>query len=360
MEIALPLGIIAVSSIAIYFICDRFALASSRLGDHLKIPRSVKGATFDAIASSLPELLVALFAVIFFNSFEVGIGTIAGSALFNLLIIPGIGVLVSPIVFRVSRRVITRDALFYVLSVFTLVVATLYFKTWGLIIALVFIFIYMLYIKVILYHVKKDREEFKPEHRNVNVKVELLAITGTTILIGVVTYFLTDASIDFANAIGVSPIIVAFVLTAAATSVPDTVISVFNAKKGDIDDAVSNVFGSNTFDILVGLGLPLFIFNLISGPVNIDFINIEILFGLMGATIVVLLFLAEDHVLEKSRGIAMLILYGVFIAYIVLLAINPEKHYAPIVVSNNTENTVSHNDNSIILSPIPNSELIEN
>ena len=336
MEIALPLGIIAVASIAIYFIGERFALASSRLGDHLKMPRSVKGATFDAIASSLPELLVALFAVIFFNSFEIGIGTIAGSALFNLLIIPGIGVLVAPVAFRVTRRVVNRDAMFYVLSVFMLVVVTLYFKVWGLIIAFILLGAYALYLKVILNHVKKDREKFEPEHKDVNVKKELFAISGTIILIGVVTYFLTDASIDFAAAIGVSPIIVAFILTAAATSVPDTVISVANAKKGDIDDAASNVFGSNTFDILVGLGLPLLIYTLINGPVHIDFQNLEILFGLLGATIVVLLFLAEDHVLEKSRGIAMLVLYGVFIAYIVLLALHPDEQYVPTITVDNS------------------------
>lgn len=185
-------------------------------------------------------------------------------------------------------------------------------------------------------HVKKDREEEAPKHKNVNIKEEILAASGLIILIGVVTYFLTDASIDFAAAIGVSPIIIAFVLTAAATSVPDTVISIVNAKKGDIDDAASNVFGSNTFDILVGLGLPVLIFNLINGPIHIDFVNLEILFGLLGATIVVLLFFAEDHVLEKSRGIAMLVLYGVFIAYVVLIAFHPNKSYVPAITVDNS------------------------
>ena len=329
MGIIIPLAEIVIASIAIYFIGERFALASSRIGDHLKIPRSIKGATFDAVASSLPELLVAMFAVIFFNSFEVGIGTIAGSALFNLLVIPGIAVLVTPVVFRVHRRVITRDALFYVMSAFLLVVITVYFKTWGMVIAILLLAGYLLYLRTITKHVKKDHEESKSKHKNVNIRKEVWTAAGTVILIGVATYFLTEASIHLAAAINISPVIVAFILTAAATSVPDTVISVVNAKKGDIDDAASNVFGSNTFDILVGLGLPLLIFNLISGPVQIEFANFEILFGLLGATIVVLLFLAEDHILEKSRAIAMLVIYGVFIAYVVLLALNPGESFVP-------------------------------
>ena len=67
MSLALSIITILIASILIYFIGNIFAKASSKLGDYFKLSKSVKGATFDAIASSLPELLVALFAVIFFN-----------------------------------------------------------------------------------------------------------------------------------------------------------------------------------------------------------------------------------------------------------------------------------------------------
>ena len=116
MEGLISFSVIVLTSVLLYFISNRFADASSNIGDYLKLSRSVKGATFDAIAGSMPELLVALFAVIFFKSFEIGIGTIAGSALFNLLVIPGICVLVAPVAFKVSRDVIDRDGLFYIIS----------------------------------------------------------------------------------------------------------------------------------------------------------------------------------------------------------------------------------------------------
>jgi sodium/potassium/calcium exchanger 4 len=43
---------------------------------------------------------------------------------------------------------------------------------------------------------------------------------------------------------------------AAGTSFPDFLASMLVAKKGLADMAVSNAFGSNIFDLLLGLGLP--------------------------------------------------------------------------------------------------------
>ena len=43
---------------------------------------------------------------------------------------------------------------------------------------------------------------------------------------------------------------------AAGTSFPDFLASMLVAKKGLADMAVSNAFGSNIFDVLLGLGLP--------------------------------------------------------------------------------------------------------
>jgi cation:H+ antiporter len=64
-----------------------------------------------------------------------------------------------------------------------------------------------------------------------------------------------------ADALDVQPYFTAVILGAAATSVPDTVLSYKDAIKGDYDDAVANAIGSNIFDICVALGLPLAIYS---------------------------------------------------------------------------------------------------
>jgi|APSaa5957512622_1039677.scaffolds.fasta_scaffold00003_52 cation:H+ antiporter len=322
MDILIEIAIIIFSSLIIYLAGNKFAESSSKIGDHFKLPRDVKGATFDAISSSLPELLVALYSVIIFKQFEVGIGTIAGSALFNLLIIPSICVFVAPVTFKVSKKVISRDALFYLISIFTLIILIIYFKEWGLIISILLLLIYLVYLKEIITHTKLHKKNFKQNKQNeIRFVKEISIFLVLMLIIGIFTFFLTNSAINLSYALGISPIIIAFTIIAAATSVPDTVISVINAKKGDIDDATSNVFGSNIFDILVGIGLPLLIYTLFKGPVLIDFVNLEIILGLLGSTILVLYFFAEDHTLNKRQAITLIIMYFLFLLYVITLAL---------------------------------------
>ena len=322
MSISIALGIILLSSIVIYFAGNRFAESSSKIGDYFNLPRDVKGATFDAVASSLPELLVALYSVIFFKQFEVGIGTIAGSALFNLLVIPGICVFAAPVAFKVGKKVLSRDALFYMISVFVLTVLLIYFKTWGIAIALFLLAIYVLYLREIISHTKAHKKKNKNKNpEKIKLGKELLVFFILIIIIGIFTFFLTDSAIDLSNELGIPAIIIAFTVIAAATSIPDTIISVVNAKKGDIDDAASNVFGSNIFDILVGIGLPLLIYYIYKGPVEILFTNLEIILGLLGSTMLVLYFFGDDHKLGRKEAGILLFMYLAFVVYIVGLAI---------------------------------------
>lgn len=318
-------SILILTSIIIFYVSNIFAKSSSKIGDYLKLPRSVKGATFDAIASSLPELFVSLFSVVFFMKFEVGIGTIAGSALFNLLVIPGICVLMSPIKFKVSKEVINRDALYYLMSVFILLVITIYFKTWGIIVALILLLVYFLYIKEIrsnsISYQKKLKKKKEKKELQINIKKEILISLITVLVIGLSTYFLTKASIDLSYIFNIPAIIIAFTITAAATSLPDAIISISNAKRGDIDDATSNVFGSNIFDISVGLGLPLLIYSIFRGSIEINFENLGIILGLLGSTIIILYFFLKRNTLTKKQGLSLLILYALFVLYVILLSL---------------------------------------
>lgn len=327
MAITMALGGILLSSIALYFSGNWFSKISSRLGDYCGLPRDVKGATFDAISSSLPELLVALYSVIFFHQFEVGIGTIAGSALFNLLVIPGIAVFVAPVAFKVSKKVISRDALFYSIAVATLIILLLFIPSWGVGVAIALLCGYGFYTREVVKHTKEHKKKNKTSSKKSNQKQTTRIgkdIALFVLLLGVIggfTFILTHSAIELANSLGIAPIIIAFTIIAAATSVPDTIISIANARRGDIDDATSNVFGSNVFDIFVGIGLPLLLYSLISGSVIIAFAHIEIVIGLLVATLIAIyFFLKNNYTLTKKQALILLALYALFVAYVILIA----------------------------------------
>ncbi len=309
------LAIIFASSIAIYYLGNAFAEASSRIGDHYRLPKGVKGATLDAISSSLPELLIALFAVLFFGRFDIGVATIAGSAAFNLLIIPALSVLVAPGILKVAKRVIARDGLFYIISLILLLAAVWYAPTWGILLSVIFLGLYAVYIGVFVNDAKKHRETVKSIPTHIPRDIGIAGITA--LLIAGASYLLVEHAIDFANAIGVHPVLIAFTIIAAATSVPDTVVSMANARKGSGDDAISNALGSNTFDILIGLGIPVLAYVLLIGePVVHGFMNMEILFGLLAATMIVLYLFARNNSLSKQEGVILLVAYAGFLVYV--------------------------------------------
>jgi cation:H+ antiporter len=91
----------------------------------------------------------------------------------------------------------------------------------------------------------------------------LLAICTLVMTFG--TWLLVYGTDRFGEETGIPLIFVAVVLSAAATSVPDTIISLKDARKGNYDDAVSNALGSNIFDIAFALGLPVLLYNLFFG-----------------------------------------------------------------------------------------------
>ena len=115
MGIIIPLVLVLISSLIIWRASDAFETASDYLGRNLS--DGVKGATINAIASSMPELFTSMFFLFVLrdvDGFSGGIGTTAGSAIFNSMIIPSMAILA--VIYsgvtnkiKVSRKVLNRD-----------------------------------------------------------------------------------------------------------------------------------------------------------------------------------------------------------------------------------------------------------
>ncbi|CAK1554925.1 unnamed protein product [Leptosia nina] len=99
---------------------DYFIPCVELICEDLKIPQNVAAATFMSVATSCPEFFVNVIST-FLTESDMGIGTIVGSAIFNILGVAAIGSIaaVSPI--TIERRPVTRDALIYMVNVSILV-----------------------------------------------------------------------------------------------------------------------------------------------------------------------------------------------------------------------------------------------
>ena len=114
-----------------------------------------------------------------------------------------------------------------------------------------------------------------------------------------------------ANAIGVSPAVIALTLVAVGTSLPELVTSVIAALRGHPDIAVGNAVGSSLFNLLGILGTSALVRTLRLGDVQR-----EDLAAMIGITVLLLLLIRTKFDLNRWEG--GLLLTG-YIGYLIWL-----------------------------------------
>jgi len=105
--------------LGIAIVCDDFFVASlEKICEVLRLSDDVAGATFMAAGSSAPELASSAMALINPNAgSEIGVGTIVGSAIFNILIIIGATVIATGNTLQLDWKPVTRDCFFYAAAI---------------------------------------------------------------------------------------------------------------------------------------------------------------------------------------------------------------------------------------------------
>jgi len=347
-EVLVSLAAILLSVFVLAIMTDKFFIPSlDEISRRLKLSDEVAGASLMAIGSSAPELAIALMALFTAGGAhsDVGIGTIVGSAVFNILVITGLSAVVAGGL-HIHIFAVGRDIVYYLISI--LYLGLVFFDGHvSLIEAILGLVGYVVYMGVLI--VLKDPEGdadeaddssqmSEPEkgqiagwhHLEALVETVLRRITGapdrnflwtfivSIALIVVLSYILVEATIIFSAGIGIPPVIVALTLLAAGTSAPDLMASVDVAREGRGGMAVANAVGSNTFDLLVGLALPWTIALSLLGLSGIDVGTGDLWtsIGILVATTLVLFgFLWTERGLSRREGWVLLLLYAVFVVY---------------------------------------------
>lgn len=128
---------------------------------------------------------------------------------------------------------------------------------------------------------------------------------------------------SLAQRIGISNEVMGVTLSAAGTSLPAYIASRIAAERGFGNQAVANVFGSNTFNIAIGLGLPWAIYIAVNGlePYQ-DLANEGILQSMVILAGTLILFLVlmitSGFVLQKWHADLFMLLYSIYIMYAVM------------------------------------------
>ena len=108
--------------VALAIVCDEFFIpALDVITEKLNISEDVAGATFMAAGGSAPELFTSIIGL-FVSEDDVGIGTIVGSAVFNILFVISMCAFFSHSVLKLSWWPLFRDMTFYSLILITLMI----------------------------------------------------------------------------------------------------------------------------------------------------------------------------------------------------------------------------------------------
>lgn len=338
--------VMLLSFVVLARVCSKYFVTSlDSIAKRWQLSSEAAGATLMAVGSSLPEFFITIFALIKpGNHGSIGVGTIVGSAVYNILVIVGVAVVIRE--GRVLRQPILRDTLFYIVTI-----ALLVWSFWDgqitMLEAFCFVAVYVCYVVAVInwqrwlkysespLEMVKDEvkklDRIKPLNLITTVIDKLLSFTffnnrhfvlvffNSLIWIGVVSWLLVENAIAMAAALGVSEVIISLTVLAIGTSIPDTISGVIVAKEGRIDMAISNAIGSNVFNISFALGIPwLIMFGLGANNISVEAENLYSSFVLLfGSVCLVLsLFLIKKWQLGKWSGIFLIAVYILYLLFV--------------------------------------------
>ena len=156
----------------------------------------------------------------------------------------------------------------------------------------------------------------------------IILVIGFILLIKGADWFVDGAS-SIAKSLKIPSLIIGLTIVAFGTSAPEASVSITGAFAGANDITVGNVVGSNIFNLLVVVGVAAFIC-----PLNVkrSIIAKEFPFAIMGAFVLIVLGYDSkyhnypDNVLTRADGIMLLVLFGIFMYYLIELALTSRKN----------------------------------
>jgi cation:H+ antiporter len=290
----------------------RGALAAAR---RLGVSPLLAGLVIVGFGTSAPELVVSVDAALNQQP-DIAIGNVVGSNIANILLILGLCALVTPL--TTSRSALFRDGMTVIGAslLFLLLVAGSALARADAAILLLCLAAYLGF----AYWTERNRHSPAAElHRQEAEELSLLPpttlITVMTLvggLIGLVigSRLLLAGATGIAREYGISEAVIGLTLVAVGTSLPELAVSLVAALRRHADVAVGNILGSNIFNLLGILGISALLQPL---PVHARIIAFD-QWVMLGAAIVLMLFLYTGLRLSRLEGALLLAGYGAYLA----------------------------------------------
>ncbi len=317
--IALDLSLLVLGIGVLYFGAEWLVRGSVRLASSIGVSPIVVGLTIVSLGTSAPELVVCVVAALGGNS-DLAIGNVMGSNLANIGLILGLTSLVRPI--DVQSRVVWRDMPIMLLVTLSVIPLSLdgELSGWNGILLLLFLPAYFAFAFWSVSNepssASAEHSRFAKESANSSAAMRgqdvLLILSGSGFLV-LGGYFIVEAAVGVASALGISQVVIGLTVVAVGTSLPELATSIVAVARRQTDIAVGNVIGSNIFNIAAVLGATSLVKPI---PIPESVLSRELL-AVIGISLLLFPLLRRGWKIEKWEG-AILVAAYIGIGFVLL------------------------------------------
>lgn len=291
---------------------DFFVEGSSSVAKRLRVPSIIIGLTIVAMGTSLPECAVSVTASLANNN-ALAVSNVVGSNIFNLMVVCGACALFAPL--AVQKDTLKKEFPFSIICAIIMLVFGYLGMTIGRLDGVIMLLLFACFLGWMIKSALNARSNAVEEEEIAILPVWrcIVYIVGGAIAIKFGGDFVVDGASTIASKLGLSQNLIGLTVVALGTSLPELVTSIVAARKNEVDMALGNVIGSNIFNILLVIGVAAAI-----SPIAFIMENVFDIILLIVMSALVWIFAWTKQKIGRKEGIAMLVIYAAYLAYIIV------------------------------------------
>ncbi|MBU0898559.1 MAG: sodium:calcium antiporter [Nanoarchaeota archaeon] len=325
VDIFTTIILLAISVFIIYKSSDWLIRYAVTLAKMLGVSTFVIGFILVAISTSLPEIMVSIFATLEGEA-NLAVADVLGSNLFNLTVVIGGAILVAGTIHVKRKETPSLIEYLFITSVITII---FFSQSYLNVIHGAILIVLGIYMMGKLYkggrvsaEVFEDSEililpKKKKKYKNAVFKffqkqrlsMVILKFSISVALLLASSRMLVDSSINLATLLGVSTIFIGATIVAAGTSIPELSVTITAVKKKQYALAMGDIVGSAVTNITIVLG--------IIALISTTTLNVVPLAGMVPfiilSTMLVWYYFSEKGKITRNEAIILLLIYVVFI-----------------------------------------------
>jgi len=238
---------------------DQFVLGSVATAKNYNLSPMIIGLTIVALGTSAPEIFVSATSSIQ-NQPQLAVGNAIGSNIANIGMVLGITALMVPLKIRSDILRSDMPIMVFVTLCAGATLVDLKLDIWDGLLLFVGLVIFLL--RLASEHRKSTNIELAAEIQELGEVPTMSNPKAITTFVVALVFLLLSSKllvwsvVNIAQILGVSELVIGLTVIAVGTSLPELVVSVTSARKGQTDMAIGNIVGSNIFNILAVLSIP--------------------------------------------------------------------------------------------------------